>query len=73
MGARRWWLCEEGLITRDDLEGCGDGLLWIASDGDIQVIKDPSWRSEEDRNMVGEFCILYSMLNKVAEYRKTFF
>lgn len=73
MGARRWWLCEEGLITRDDLAECGDGLLWIASDGDIQVIKDPSWRSEEDRNMVGEFCILYSMLNKVAEYRKTFF
>lgn len=73
MGACRWWLCEEGLITRDDLEGCGDGLLWIAADRDIQIIKEPSRRTEEERNMIGEFCILYSMLNKVAGNRETFF
>lgn len=66
MGACRWWLCEEGLITRDDLEGCGDGLLWRTADGDIQVIKDPFRRAEEERNMMGEFCILYSMLSKEA-------
>lgn len=66
MGSYRWWLCKEGLITRDDLEGCGDGLLWRTADGDIQVIKDPSRRAEEERNMIGELCILYSMLSKEA-------
>lgn len=52
--------------TRDDLEGCGDGLLWRTADGDIQFIKDPSRRAEEERNMIGELCILYSMLSKEA-------
>lgn len=66
MGACRWWLCEEGLITWDDLAGSGDGLLWITAGGDIKVIRYPVQRADEERNMMGEFYILYTLLNKEA-------
>lgn len=66
MGACRWWLCEEGLITRDDLAGCGDGLLWITASGDIKVIRYAAQKADEERNIVGEFYILYTLLNKEA-------
>ena len=66
MGACRWWLCEEGLITFDDLAGSDDGLLWITADGDIKVIRYAAQRADEGRNMVGEFHILYTLLNKEA-------
>lgn len=66
MGACRWWLCEEGLITRDDLVGCGDGLLWITAGGDIKVIRYPAQRADEERNLSGELCVLYTLLGKEA-------
>ena len=66
MGSYRWWLCEEGLITWDDLAGSDDGLLWITAGGDIKVIRYPVQRADEERNMVGEFYILYTLLNKEA-------
>lgn len=64
MGSYRWWLCEEGLITWDDLAGCGDGLLWITAGGDIKVIRYAAQRADEERNMVGEFYILYTLLTR---------
>lgn len=66
MGSYRWWLCVEGVITVDDLAGSDDGLLWITADGDIKVIRYAAQRADEERNMVGEFCILYTLLNKEA-------
>lgn len=66
MGACRWWLCEEGLITFDDLAGSDDGLLWITAGGNIKVIRYAAQRADEERNIVGEFHILYTLLNKEA-------
>lgn len=66
MGSYRWWLCVEGVITVDDLSGSGDGLLLVTAYGSVQIIKFPTRRSEEERNMIGELCILYSMLSKEA-------
>ena len=66
MGSYRWWLCEEGLITQDDITEDVDGLLWITTGGAIQVIKYATRRSEEERNISGELCVLYTLLGKEA-------
>lgn len=66
MGAYRWWLCEEGVITNNDLSGSGDGLLFVSADGAVRIIRSPTRRSEEERNVSGELCIMYTLLSKEA-------
>lgn len=73
MGACRWWLCEEGVITFDDLSGSGDGLLWVMANGAVQPIRYPTLRSDDERNISGELCILYNLLNKEAETEVTIY
>lgn len=73
MGARRWWLCEEGRITFDDLSGSGDGLLLATEDGAVRVIRFPTLRSDEERNLSGELCVLYTLLGKEAELPVTIY
>lgn len=73
MGTHRWWLCEEGVITFDDLSGSGDGLLWVMANGAVQPIRYPTLRSDDERNISGELCILYNLLNKEAETEVTIY
>ena len=73
MGACRWWLCEEGRITFDDISGSGDGLLLVTEDGAVRVIRFPTLRSDEERNLSGELCVLYTLLGKEAELPVTIY
>lgn len=73
MGSYRWWLCEEGRITFDDISGSGDGLLLVTEDGAVRVIRFPTLRSDEERNLSGELCVLYTLLGKEAELPVTIY
>lgn len=64
MGTYRWWMCESGLIQPEDLPNDGSGLLWVNSNDEVSVVVQPIENSTDQRNLVAELDILYTLLNK---------